>query len=182
MYRMSALPVPRQPARLPVHVPRTPHAPRRLTPAVFIGLLAALLGAIIVVAGVTLVADPVGGPPERNAPSPAGPTGSPAATSSPPAAAPGTPPTEVRLRDGRDQVTLTWTYPPGAAGPLVVSAGRSRKDLRAVEELPAGTTRYVVSNLDPRTNFCFSVAVVYSVDTIGRSDPVCTRRPGVSGG
>lgn len=182
VYRMSALPVPREPARLPVHVPRASRAPqRRLTPAVFIGLLAAVLGAIIVVAGVTLVSDPVGGPPERDAPSPAGPTGSPAATSSP-AAAPGAPPTEVRLRDGRDQVTLTWTYPPGAAGPLLISAGRSSKDLRAVEELPAGTTEYVVSDLDPRTNFCFSVAVVYSVDTIGRSDPVCTRRPGASGG
>lgn len=182
VWRMSRLPARREPAQLPVPIPRAPRAPqRRLTPAVFAGLLAAVLGAIIVVAGFTLVAAPSSGPPERDTRSPAGPSGSPAASPSP-VAAPGAPPTEVRLRDGRDRVTLTWTYPPGAEGPLVISGGRAGQDLRAFHELPAGTTSYIVADLDPKANFCFSVAVVYSVDTVRRSDPVCTRRSGASGG
>jgi hypothetical protein len=37
-----------------------------------------------------------------------------------------------------------------------------------------------VYGLDRNTDFCFSVAVVYSTDTVGRARPVCTSRSGAS--
>jgi hypothetical protein len=73
-------------------------------------------------------------------------------------------------------VTLRWTYPAGAEGPVVVSAGQAAQPPRAIQELPAGTASYVVYSLPPGTDYCFVVSVVYSTQTIGRAAPVCTKR------
>jgi hypothetical protein len=86
----------------------------------------------------------------------------------------------VTLRDNRDNVTLAWTYPAGAEGPVLVSGGRSGQQPRAFQELPAGTASYVVYGLNEQTDYCFTVAVVYSTDTVGRAAPVCTARTGGS--
>ena len=94
----------------------------------------------------------------------------------PPPAAPGTPPGRVTLVDAGDSVTLRWTYPAGAEGPVVVSAGQAAQPPRAIQELPAGTASYVVYGLPPGTDYCFVVSVVYSTQTIGRAAPVCTKR------
>lgn len=178
----SSLPARRVPARLPVVIPRPARpANRRLAPAVFAGLLAVLVGAIIVVAGFALASTPEDDRPGGSAPPPASgppsaPTGAPTAAPTPTPTAPGSPPTEVRLRDGRDRVTLTWVYPPGAEGPVVISGGRTRDELHAFHNLPAGTNSYIVYSLNPNTNYCFAVAVVYSVETVGQAKPVCTSR------
>jgi len=85
-------------------------------------------------------------------------------------------PTAVNLHDGRQSITLTWTYPAGAEGPVLVSGGRSGQDQRAFQTLPAGTSSYTVYGLAERTDYCFTVAVVYSTDTVARAAPVCTGR------
>lgn len=165
----------RRHAALPVRIHHPPKVGRRTAPIVFAGLVVVLLGAGAVVAGFALVDGQ-----EQRSPAPTGaPSGSAdasAAPTGPAVATPGTPPTEVRLRDGRDRVSLAWTYPAGAEGPVVVSGGRSGQEPRAFQELPAGATSFVVYGLNQNTDYCFSIAVVYSVDLVGRADPICTDR------
>ncbi|MFE0590304.1 fibronectin type III domain-containing protein [Micromonospora echinospora] len=134
-----------------------------------------LLGTGAVIAGVARVDEPGGQPPPVPG-DPTSPGATPDGTAKPASAAPGAPPSGVTLRDNRDSVTLTWTYPAGAEGPVLVSGGRVGTDPRAFQELPAGATNYIVYGLDRGTDYCFTVAVVHSADTVGRAKPVCTKR------
>jgi hypothetical protein len=86
------------------------------------------------------------------------------------------PPTGVTLRDARDSVTLQWTYPAGAEGPVLISGGRTGQQRRAFQQLPAGSVDYVVYGLNQRADYCFTVAVVYSADDVATAGPVCTSR------
>jgi hypothetical protein len=88
----------------------------------------------------------------------------------------GAPPQRVRLQDNRDSVSLTWIYPKAAEGPVLISGGRAGQEQRAFQQLPAGTTNYVVYGLNEQTDYCFTVAVVYSVDHVAASRPLCTNR------
>nr|MDT0659315.1 tetratricopeptide repeat protein [Micromonospora sp. DSM 115978] len=172
--RVQHLPA-RRHAALPARIHRPPVDRRRTAPVVLAGLVVVLLGAGAVIAGFALVDDQEAEPGRDGG----APSGSPLPAPATPAA-PGTPPGEVTLADGRDRVTLGWVYPYGAEGPVVVSGGRSGQEPSAIQELPAGTTSFVVYGLDQNTDFCFSVAVVYSADTVGRARPVCTSRSGAS--
>jgi hypothetical protein len=155
--------------------------PRTLTVAV------ATLAALAVGTGVALAARwgsevPAasgGGPASAGAtPTPGGsPTPGPTPTASPSATATAPrPPTGLTLRDGRDQVVLAWRYPAGADGPVLVSGGRKGQPRRAFQTLDPGASRYTVYGLADRSDYCFSVAVVYSTDTALSSAPVCTER------
>ncbi|MCW3839114.1 tetratricopeptide repeat protein [Micromonospora yasonensis] len=168
---------------LPVHVPRPPAPERRATPwlpLVVAGVIVALLlGTIAVVAGVSRVdrsrstpapARTTAGPPSSGTST--APTGTPQAAP----ASPGTPPGRVRLADRRDSIVLSWTYPAGAEGPVVIAGGRSRDTQHTFEELPAGTDSYIAYGLSRTQDYCFTVAVVWSTDTVARAAPVCTRR------
>lgn len=114
----------------------------------------------------------------------AGSASGPAAGVSPPAgatAAPGPatsagPPTGLVLRDAAGGVTLQWRYPKGSEGPVVISGGRQGQAQQAFQQLPAGSSSYVVYGLNERANYCFTVSVVYSVDLVAESRPVCTAR------
>ncbi|MEE6258946.1 tetratricopeptide repeat protein [Plantactinospora sonchi] len=168
----------RRSARLPARIPR-PARPAWRRPPVIVGglVLVVLVGTAAVAIGFGLTDDGTGAPP----------TGPPTSTAvSAPAAAPpaspGSPPDDLTLVDDRSSVTLTWSYPTGAEGPVVLAGGRAGQEPRAFQELPAGSTGYVVYGLEVRTNYCFTVAVVYSTDVVGRADPVCTERPGASPG
>ncbi len=85
-------------------------------------------------------------------------------------------PSAVVLRDGRDSVTLEWSYPAGAEGPVLISGGRTGQERRAFQQVPAGSTNYVVYGLNERADYCFTVAVVYSADVVAAAPPVCTAR------
>jgi hypothetical protein len=159
--------------------PYVPPPPRRLLPVVVAGVLIVLLGAAAVIAGFALVDEqrpPATGDTRPPATTTAPPAAATRAPTPPPPAAPGTPPGRVTLADAGDSVTLRWTYPAGAEGPVVVSAGQAAQPPRAIQELPAGTASYVVYGLPPGTDYCFVVSVVYSTQTIGRAAPVCTKR------
>ncbi|MGW5672895.1 tetratricopeptide repeat protein [Micromonospora sp. NPDC003776] len=168
---------------LPVHVPRPPAPERRATPwlpLVVAGVIVALLlGTIAVVAGVSRVDRSRGTPPPARTTAGVSPGGTSAAPTGTPAAAPaspGTPPGRVRLTDRRDSIVLSWTYPAGAEGPVVIAGGRSRDSQHTFEELPAGTDSYTAYGLSRSQDYCFTVAVVWSTDTVARAAPVCTRR------
>ncbi|HEU4349692.1 MAG TPA: fibronectin type III domain-containing protein, partial [Actinoplanes sp.] len=139
--------------------------------------------AAVIVAGVGVAAAVVAATLPRGEARPPAPTTSatpPAATASSRAPAPGTgggdAPAGVRLRDNRDNVTLTWTYPKGSEGPVLVSGGRSGEPQRAFQQLPAGTSDYVVYGLNEQLDYCFTVAVVHSTDKVSPSQVVCTAR------
>jgi hypothetical protein len=153
-----------------------------LLPVLIAALVVVLLATISVVAGRALVDDgqadrvvrPTAGPVVTVTPtvSPAGPT----ATAAPPPA--DAPPTDFAVNDTRDAVTLNWSYPAGATGPVVISASPRGREPRVISERPAGTTSYVVHGLPRDTDFCFSVGVRYDADTLSRGPTVCTARAG----
>ncbi|MGW4461964.1 tetratricopeptide repeat protein [Micromonospora sp. NPDC004704] len=177
------LPERRTQAKLPVRIYQPPRRPlRRTLPVILAGLVVVLLGTVAVVAGFALTGDSDPEPTGPTGPTPSGPAAgtTPEATAPGPVAAPqvspGAPPTALAIRDSRDSVSLTWIYPPGAEGPVVVSAGRTGQEPRAIYELAPGTTNFIVYSLNRNTDYCFTVAVVYSVDLVGRTKPVCTNR------
>ncbi|WP_432905191.1 tetratricopeptide repeat protein [Micromonospora matsumotoense] len=169
---------PVDPSRLlPVLVPRR-HAPppRRpgAVPLVAAGVAVVLLGAVAVIAGVSQVGSPDETPPAASS----GPGATPTAVTpnAAPPASPGTPPGRVTLRDRPDGITLTWTYPAGGEGPVILSAAQAGQDPRPFQTLPPGTDNFVVHGLDRSTNYCFTVAVVWSTDLVARAKRVCTTR------
>ncbi|MET8356959.1 tetratricopeptide repeat protein [Micromonospora sp. NPDC005171] len=177
---------PYTPSRLlPVPVHRAPPEQRnRLVPVLVAGVVVVLLGAAAVIAGVARVdgddeptpppasASPTAGASAGTAPAPGGT----APTSAAAAAPPGTPPSEVTLRDTRDSIALNWTYPAGGEGPVVIAGGRTGQAHNIFATLPAGTTSFVIYALNRTNDFCFTVAVAWSTDTVARSKQVCTRR------
>lgn len=110
----------------------------------------------------------------------------PAAPPTPAKASPATPtpadppPTGLTLRDSRDRVTLSWSYPGGAEGPVLVAGGRTGEQQRAFQTLAPGTTTYTVYGLAERADYCFTVAVIYSTEVVARSAPACTTREGAA--
>ncbi|MEU1398218.1 tetratricopeptide repeat protein [Micromonospora zamorensis] len=183
---------PYTPSRLlPVPVHRAPSAQRnRLVPVLVAGVVVVLLGAAAVIAGVAQVDgdDEPAPPPASGSPSATSQasTASPASTapaptgtpppSTGPAAPPDSPPGAVTLRDSRDSIALNWTYPAGSEGPVVIAGGRTGQDRNVFATLPAGTTSYVIYALNRTNDYCFTVAVVWSTDTVASSEQVCTRR------
>ncbi|WP_203718908.1 fibronectin type III domain-containing protein, partial [Asanoa siamensis] len=178
--RAARLPERRPPGALPVRVAPPPREPRRrVAPLVIAGILVVVLGAAAVIAGFALVDRQGNGGPvtQPTVPLPtARATTAPPTTTAPPVARPGTPPGDVALDDGSDEVTLRWTYPAGAAGPVVVSAGPRGQQPRQIEQLPSGADNYVVYGLDSGDDYCFVVGVVYPAGVVGRAKPVCTDR------
>jgi hypothetical protein len=169
--------------RLPV--PTGTREPRSWQPLV---LVAALVAGIAVAAAVVIAMLPGPAPAPRASssttasstsgstavPAPAG-TLSPSAAASPTSIG-GPAPARVRLVDYRDSVSLIWTYPKGSEGPVLISGGRTGQVQRAFQQLPAGTTNYVVYGLNAQSNYCFTVAIVYTVNDVAASKSLCTRR------
>jgi hypothetical protein len=144
--RLSRQPVDRATARvidrrLPVPVAKPdPHSSKH-----------ALLLAAVLVAGIAAAAAIVAATlPRGDAGPAAAPEASTQPTSAPFSAAPSSaPPTNaavapagVTLQDNRDSVALTWRYPKGSEGPVLISGGRAGQEKRAFQQLPAGTTEY----------------------------------------
>jgi hypothetical protein len=166
--------------RLPVRASKPDH-PRSRQPFI---LAAVLVGGVAAAAAVVLLtlpnADGAVGPaaPVTTAPPAAATTSPTPAASATTSAAPADPgaPAAVKLRDNRDSVSLSWTYPKGAEGPILISGGRSGQPQRAFQQLPAGTNNYVVYGLNDAQNYCFTISVAYATNHIANSSPVCTKR------
>ncbi|MGN9769021.1 tetratricopeptide repeat protein [Micromonospora sp. SD12] len=187
VHRPDAPEEPYQPSRLlPVPVHRAPaRRGNLLLPLAVGGVAVVLLGTVAVITGVAAMdGAPDPAPPAATGAPASTPAGGSTGTGAPPAAgptsgaaaSPGSPPGAVTLRDNRDNVALRWTYPAGGEGPVVISGGRAGQAQTAFANLPAGTTTFVVYGLNRSTDYCFTVAVVWSTDTIARAQQVCTRR------
>jgi hypothetical protein len=171
----AVVPVPSPDRRLPVPVPK-PDSPHSKQPLLLAAVLVAGIAAAAAVVAATLPQDDAG-------PTPAPQAGARTVTSAPPSVAPSPSPVNaavapagVTLRDNRDSVSLSWRYPKGSEGPVLISGGRVGQEQRAFQELAAGTTEYVVYGLNKQNNYCFTVAVVYTVDQVAASKAVCTSR------
>ena len=161
--------------RLPVPVDRSdPHSSKQ--PLLLAAVLIAGIAAAAAIVAATLPQGSVGPTPVPQA---GAQTTTSAPTSATASAAPtnaAVAPTGVTLRDNRDSVSLTWRYPKRSEGPVLISGGRTGQEQRAFQQLPAGTTEYVVYGLNKQNNYCFTVAVVYTVDQVAASKAVCTKR------
>ncbi|WP_433085132.1 fibronectin type III domain-containing protein [Dactylosporangium sp. CA-052675] len=157
--------------------PVRPEPPRqRRSPMVAIVVIAviAVLGGAAAAAVAFLSAggkDP-GPAPTVAAPQPGGP-----ASDEPSAAAIGSgrAPRELHLRDDRTSVTLTWQDPTKGTVPFIV-AGGTEGAMRELQGLPAGTTKYTINGLNPKLEYCFTVAAVYGTQDVQLSDLACTKR------
>ncbi|WP_230858173.1 fibronectin type III domain-containing protein [Actinoplanes aureus] len=154
-------------SRLPVLSDRTEKA-RGTHPLLLAAVLAGGVAAAAAVVILTLP-DADGATPRAQTP----PSVVPPVQSAAPLTATGDPgaPQNVRIRDGGDSVTLQWTYPSNADGPVHVSGGQAGTELRKFQELPAGASEFVVYSLNGELNYCFTIAVGDAA-----SAPVCTRR------
>jgi hypothetical protein len=163
--------------RLPVPVIRDGPSSSR-GPFVLAAVLVAGIGVAAAVVAATLPRDPAASPAPTGSAAPPAATAAPvpsAAGSAAPGAGAGAP-AGVRLRDNRDSVTLTWTYPKGSEGPVLISGGRRGEPQRAFQQLPAGSSDYMVYGLNEQLDYCFTVAVVHSTDKVAASQAVCTSR------
>jgi hypothetical protein len=59
--------------------------------------------------------------------------------------------------------------------PFIV-AGGNQGTMRELQGLPAGTTRYTISGLNPKLEYCFTVAAVYGTQDVQLSESACTNR------
>ncbi len=146
-----------------------PPAPKRpsIMPVVVIGTVAAAAVAVIAVAVVASGEDKPKPPAEI--------AGTPLA-SLPPAAQPSGPVTDLALTDNGDSLAVTWTYPSGANGPVIVSAAFAGEPMRAMQSLPAGAQTYTLPVQDKQRDYCVTVTVAYSSEKIVTAPPVCTKR------
>jgi hypothetical protein len=129
-----------------------------------VAAVAAMVAAVVV--GVVILSDKQ--PPDD----PAQPSGAPATS--------GEPPADLRLRDDRESITITWTDPTSGTVPFIVAGGRAGTQLGALASIDPGETSYKVNGLNPRLDYCFTVLAVYSTDTYATSGQVCTQRPGTA--
>jgi hypothetical protein len=171
----GTLALPPNSERLRPAVEDEPELPRRRQPFLLAAVLVAGVAAAVVVVVLTL--------PDANgavSPTPSATAGiatsQKAATPSPTTPADPGSPRNVKLQDNGDSVSLRWTYPENADRPVLVSGGRTGQQPRVFQQLPAGSTEYVVYGLNDSQNYCFSIAVAYSTTNIATSSRICTQR------
>jgi Tetratricopeptide repeat/Fibronectin type III domain len=152
--------------------PHDEEAHRSRTPMVVLAVVAvAAVAAAAVVAVLAFASSPKSGPL-------AGPTSSGVVSrSATPSPSPTSgAPTDVKLRDAGDSVTLTWTDPSGGSAPFLVEAGKAGVQLTRYAALPPGQSTYTVIGLNPKLDYCFTIVAVYGTDLVAPSDLVCTKR------
>jgi hypothetical protein len=145
------------------------------------------LGLVILVAAVVVAVQLFNssGLPSIGAPAPSGdasdPTGgAPASQAAPapttPSPVPSPPPTNLTLVDGGGSVTLTWGDPSNGLVPFIVAGGRDGIASAPVRTLDPGHTTITISGLNTDFDYCFTVAAVWSADTVTSSPRTCTHR------
>jgi hypothetical protein len=181
-FARTAPPVESLPERPHFEGPHYEEAHRSRTPLIVLAVVAvAAVAAAAVVAvlafGSSAQTGPLAGPTPAasSGPSQAAGGGSsqvPSSGSSPAGAAP----TDVKIRDNGDSVTLTWTDPSGGTVPFLVEAGKAGTQLSRYAALPPGQPTYTVIGLHPKLDYCFTIVAVYGTDLVAPSNLVCTQR------
>ncbi|MEV0129451.1 fibronectin type III domain-containing protein [Dactylosporangium sp. NPDC050688] len=172
----------RAPWTLDQATPPLPHgdAPRRRSPfiALLVILVVAVLGGVTAAVVSYVAARPDRPAAERSEPPPA--SAAPSRTGAGQAGASGAAgdpkaPGSLRLRDDKTSITLTWTDPSKGSVPFIVAGGQQGA-LRQLQVLAAGATTYTLNGLNPKLDYCFTVAAVYGTDSVALSDLACTQR------
>lgn len=83
------------------------------------------------------------------------------------------PPTNLALVDNGSSVTVTWTDPAGGTAQFIVAAGQGT-DLST--QHTTWDTTFTLNGLNPKLDYCFTVAAVYDTDRVAVSDLACTKR------
>ncbi|MBN1173975.1 MAG: fibronectin type III domain-containing protein [Micromonosporaceae bacterium] len=130
-----------------------------------VAVLVATVSVLVAIA-VPRLLDQSGGSPD----SPGDPSDQVASASAAPAR---TPPTDLQLKDNGTSITVTWRDPAAGQVPFIVAGGPGT-DLRT--QRTTRETTFTLNGLNPRLNYCFTVAAVYDVNHVAVSDLVCTRR------
>jgi Tetratricopeptide repeat len=161
--------------------PRPRRRRRTLVIAVAVAIVAALVTALMVTAGWPGRGRHTAGPGSRPTTGTAGhgavaPGNSGASSPAPSTPAPSHPPLRVELRDDGTKLVATWGVLLDGPAPIVVAVARDGRPATVVADLPAGATRYTVTNVDPRAEYCVIVAAVYPGETASGATSVCTRR------
>ncbi|MEU7872000.1 tetratricopeptide repeat protein [Dactylosporangium sp. NPDC049140] len=168
----SPSPPPPVPQPAPVDEERGRRSP--MIAIVIIAVIAVLGGAVA--AAVAFVSaggkDPGPAPTQTVAAPEPGPASAPPSTA---ALGDGRAPRELQLRDDKTSVTLTWKDPTKGTVPFIV-AGGTEGAVRELQGLPAGTTKYTINGLNPKLEYCFTVAAVYGTQDVQLSDLACTKR------
>ncbi|WP_238014093.1 hypothetical protein KZZ52_10130 [Dactylosporangium sp. AC04546] len=165
-------------AQEPAEVAEFEEAPRRRSPVtalLVIALVAVLGGAAAAVVAFVIARPQTSDPAAQPSGAPAATlTTAPAISASGPAGNPKAP-AQLRLRDDRTAITLTWVDPSDGTVPFIVAGGQQGA-LRQLQVMPAGSTTYTINGLNPKLDYCFTVAAVYSTDSVELSDLACTNR------
>ena len=83
----------------------------------------------------------------------------------------------MKLVDNGGSVTLTWADPSDGQVPFIVAGGRDGTPSAPVRDArPAGTTTITIYGLNTDFNYCYTVAAVWSAETIMSSSATCTHR------
>ncbi|GAA0723847.1 tetratricopeptide repeat protein [Dactylosporangium roseum] len=166
-----------EPIAQPVPPAATGTGPRRRSPlvALLVILVVAVLGGVTAATVSFLVArrDDAAQPRRPVTSQASAPSSAPASS----AGAPGNPkaPGSLKLRDDRTSITLTWVDPSKGSVPFIVAGGQ-QGSLRQLQVLAAGSTTYTINGLNPKLDYCFTVAAVYDTNSVELSDLTCTKR------
>ncbi|MFG2039194.1 hypothetical protein [Dactylosporangium sp. NPDC048998] len=183
-----AVPEPSEPPQPPQPPPPDSQPPRRLRSAwPLLSVVVVVLGAAVL-AGLLLWHRPARAPSPQAATSPAAvgaALSAPAATlsaavaSPPSSSAAGAPPAsaaaavvrDLRLRDGRTELIVTWAALPVT---VVVALSRAEAPTAVVTTVPPGTARYVIRDVDPGVPYCVVVGPVDEAVAVTPATSVCT--------
>jgi len=144
------------------------------------------LGAVVLVAAVVVALQLFGSsdntrsavPPPASATSDTPDATAPSSGAATPSPSPGRPPApgDVKLVDNGGSITLTWTDPSSGQVPFIVAGGRDGTPSAPVQSLEPGHTTTTINGLRTDVNYCYTVAAVWSADTIMLSPRTCTHR------
>ncbi|MEV8512619.1 tetratricopeptide repeat protein [Dactylosporangium sp. NPDC051484] len=101
----------------------------------------------------------------------ASPPSSSVAVASPPSSPAAVVVRDLRLRDGRTELTVTWTALPVT---VVVALSRAEAPAVVVTTVPPGTARYVIRGVDPGVPYCVVVGPVDEAVALTPATSVCT--------
>ncbi|MGP4027385.1 hypothetical protein [Actinomadura sp. 3N407] len=85
-------------------------------------------------------------------------------------------PGQVRIADGRVSIEVSWKDGSGGRAAHYVVGGPSGRTPSTLASTPPGTTKVVVTALNPSVDYCLTVVAVVDVDRVAHAEPVCTRR------
>jgi hypothetical protein len=94
----------------------------------------------------------------------------------------GLPPGQVVMKDDGYSVTLSWLDPSAGSVPFLVTGGRVGEPPTPVASVAPGHTTQTLYGLNPKYDYCYTVAAVWSTDLVQPSPQVCTKRASTAAG